>query len=88
MDAGFAIVHGSRLTGRDDLYRNWLRVCGHVQNFDYEDLFSDDDEQASGDRARRLHHRRRPRLHLVTGPELTSDDDLDRAFLALMGDSS
>ena len=41
-------------------------------------------EQTSGNERRR----RRPRLRLVTQPELTSADDLTRFFLTLMGDSS
>jgi hypothetical protein len=35
------LTRTEKLVGRDDLYRNWLmRVCGHVENFDYDDLLS------------------------------------------------
>ena len=54
---------GARLwiVGVDTPYRDYLRICGRVENFDYEDLLSED--------------------------EWTSDDDMTRRFLALMGGS-
>lgn len=96
----FQLTHAEQLTGERDLYRKWLRVCGHVENFDYEDFFTEpeltsdevlltqpeftsDDGDEDEDR-----NRRRPHLHLVTEPELISDDDMTREFLALMEDLS
>ena len=38
----FQLTHAEKLTGESDIYRRWLRVVGHVQNFDYEDLFEDE----------------------------------------------
>jgi hypothetical protein len=42
------------LMGEGDLYRKWLCVCGHVENFDYEDFFTEPelmsaDKQTSDD---------------------------------------
>ena len=28
------LTHAEQLTGEGDLYRRWLRVCGHVENVD------------------------------------------------------
>jgi hypothetical protein len=102
----FQLTHAEQLTGVRDIYRRWLRVVGHVKNFDYEDLFEDDEPMSDEDLLTQPEfasegegegegedddpgRRRRRRLHLVTGPELTGDDDydLDRAFLALMSSS-
>jgi hypothetical protein len=38
----FQLTHVEELTGESDIYRKWLRVVGHVENFDYEDLFEDE----------------------------------------------
>jgi hypothetical protein len=111
----FQLTHAEKLTGESDIYRKWLRVCGHVENFDYENLFEDerpsdgvillpegltldednDDEDADNDdeggsvagHSDRRHRRRRG-LHLVTEPELLSNEEMNRRFLALMADLS
>jgi hypothetical protein len=37
------LTHTEKLMGRDDLYKPWLvRVCAHVENFDYSNLFEDE----------------------------------------------
>jgi hypothetical protein len=53
-----------RLTGGGDLHRKLLRVCGHVVNFDFENLFSDDETASDED--------------LLTQPEFTSEDEDDK----------
>ena len=87
------LTRTEQLTGERDIYRRWLRVVGHVENFDYEDFFTepeqtiDDDllrpEFTSEDEDEDDDQDRRPHLHLVTDP-----DDMTRRFLALMGDDA
>jgi hypothetical protein len=38
----FQLTHAEKLTGGSDIYRRWLRVVGHIENFDYENLFEDE----------------------------------------------
>ena len=61
---------------------------GHVENVDLEDLLfpePDDDALLRGVSYEDDVVPDRPHLHLVTGPEPISDDDMTRRFLALMG---
>jgi hypothetical protein len=36
------LIYAERLLGRDDLYKGYLHVCGHVENADYSWVFEDE----------------------------------------------
>ena len=41
------LTHAEKLTGESDIYRGWLLVVGHVENYDYSWVF--EDEEGSSD---------------------------------------
>jgi hypothetical protein len=92
------LMYAEQVTGEPDLYWNYLRVCGHVEDFDYLDFLDFLDFNGDGDDPSVEGVTFKDEVVLEDDKDIDDggrgdgwphlEDDMDRTFLALMEDSS
>lgn len=80
----FQLTHAEQLTGERDLYKKWLGVCGDIENVDYDDLFSDDENDPAA--AGVTFEDEDVEDEDVEGAVVLEDDDMTRRFRTLIKD--